>query len=187
MECSRGTNCGSSDSFGLLRFPTRSTLRQRGRGLHRELPPRRGIPGFDVEGGILPPPPPQDIYFAARDDARLLPNGEITALRTGQPRICGDSGSVTTCDFRPYASSPRKWRQRPVIMFQVTSLYPQILKALCVLEAFVRGACMSTHSLPIYNYSYSNIYISGQVTSCGLHTGLAGYASTACTASPVCC
>ncbi|NOU83719.1 DUF342 domain-containing protein [Paenibacillus sp. LMG 31459] len=168
-----GRTAEAADSLDFLRFPGAPFARE-GEVFARKLPPEEGIPGFDVEGGILPPPPPQDIYFAAGDNARLLPNGEIAALRTGRPRICGDSGSVTTCDFpalclitKEMAATARE------IMFAGDIVVPSDIEGPMCIEAlgnvYVYGnVCQSTIT------ATGSIYISGQVTGCSLHTGLAG-------------
>jgi hypothetical protein len=168
-----GRTAEAADSLDYLRFPGAPFARE-GEVFARKLPPEEGIPGFDVEGGILPPPPPQDIYFAAGDNARLLPNGEIAALRTGRPRICGDSGSVTTCDFpalclitKEMAATARE------IMFAGDIVVPSDIEGPMCIEAlgnvYVYGnVCQSTIT------ATGSIYISGQVTGCSLHTGLAG-------------
>ncbi|MHA6531840.1 flagellar assembly protein A [Paenibacillus sp. BAC0078] len=65
----------------------------------RKLPPQEGLPGFDVFGYVLPPPPPQDITLIAGAYASLQPSGEITAQRNGRPRITGSGSFVKTVDF----------------------------------------------------------------------------------------
>lgn len=65
----------------------------------RKLPSQEGVPGFDVYGGILPAPAPQDLKLTAKEGIRLLPDGAVMALRSGRPRITGKGTPVTTIDF----------------------------------------------------------------------------------------
>lgn len=86
------------DTMEYLRFPG-APFTFAGEVFARKLPPEEGIPGLDTEGRVLPPPPPQDLYFAAGNHAKLLPCGHIVARHTGRPRICGGNSSVRICDF----------------------------------------------------------------------------------------
>jgi hypothetical protein len=163
----------AANPLDYLRFPG-APFTLEGEVFARKLPPEEGIPGFDVEGGILSPPPPQDIYFAAGDNAQLLPSGEIVALRTGRPRICRGSCSVKTCDFPAVCLVTKEMAATASdIMFAGDIIVPADIEGLTRVEAlgnvYVYGNVR--HSTIT---ATGSIYISGQVTDCCLHTGLAG-------------
>ena len=77
---------GQVDYRSHLRIP--SVVR--GEVIARKIPVMEGIPGYDVHGEILYPPPPVDIIVIAKDHTILLVNDEIRALREGRPRMTGD-------------------------------------------------------------------------------------------------
>jgi hypothetical protein len=81
-----------------LDYPGIASVRA-GEVLARKLPPQEGLPGFDVYGGIVPAPQPEDISLLPSAGTTLLPSGEIIALREGRPRITGCGRQVMRIDF----------------------------------------------------------------------------------------
>lgn len=77
---------GQVDYRSHLRIPSAI----RGEVLARKTPVVEGIPGYDVYGEILYPPPLNDITILARNNTVLLTENEIRALREGRPRVTGD-------------------------------------------------------------------------------------------------
>ncbi|WNS43500.1 FapA family protein [Paenibacillus sp. MMS20-IR301] len=77
---------GQVDYRNHLRIP--SVIR--GEVLARKIPVVEGIPGYDVFGEIIYPPPPADITILGRNNTVLLAGNEIRALREGRPRVTGD-------------------------------------------------------------------------------------------------
>ncbi|WP_379156746.1 flagellar assembly protein A [Paenibacillus sp. sgz5001063] len=72
---------------------------QEGEVFAQKMPPQEGLPGFNVFGGVLPPPPPQDLTLITGHYAALLPDGQIVARCKGRPRITGNGTFVKTIDF----------------------------------------------------------------------------------------
>lgn len=77
---------GQVDYRSHLRIPSAI----RGEVLARKIPVVEGIPGYDVYGEILYPPPPLDITILAKNNTVMLTGNEIRALREGRPRVTGD-------------------------------------------------------------------------------------------------
>lgn len=77
---------GQVDYRSHLRIPSAI----RGEVLARKIPVIEGIPGYDVYGEILYPPPPADLTILAKNNTVLLIGNEIRALREGRPRVTGD-------------------------------------------------------------------------------------------------
>ncbi|MGN7763306.1 flagellar assembly protein A [Paenibacillus sp. 22594] len=77
---------GQVDYRSHLRIPSAI----RGQVIARKTPIAEGIPGYDVYGEILYPPPPNDITVLARNNTVLLINNEVRALYEGRPRVTGD-------------------------------------------------------------------------------------------------
>lgn len=162
----------AADLLEYLRFPG-APFAWEGEVFARKLPAEEGIPGFDTDGGVLPPPPPQEITLAAGKDVRLLPCGNIMALHSGRPRICG-GGSVRTCDFPPARLMTRE-------MIEAAGEY--IFAGDIIIKGDIEGpACIEALG-NVYIYgnvrqstiiATGSIYISGRVTGCSLFTGLAG-------------
>lgn len=168
-----GQTDGEADFLHYLRFPG-APFAFKGEVFARILPPEEGIPGFDAEGGILPPPPPQDVSFTAGDHAQLLQGGDIVALRTGRPRICCGSGSVRTCDFPAACLVTREMAAgADDIMFTGDIIIPFDIESPKRIEAlgnvYVYGNVRQSTIT-----ATGSIYVSGQVTGCSLHTGLPG-------------
>ncbi|TNJ67121.1 DUF342 domain-containing protein [Paenibacillus hemerocallicola] len=77
---------GSVDFRNHLHIPSV----KRGEVIAKKIPPVQGIPGFDVYGNIVIPPPPKDIMIVVKSSVELTPEGEIVALKEGRPRITGE-------------------------------------------------------------------------------------------------
>lgn len=154
-------------------FPGAPFVRE-GEVFARKLPPEEGLPGFDVYGGVLPPPPPQDLTFLTGSDARLLSSGKIIALRTGRPRITKGHDRVKCCDFpsvrlitRDTASAAGDIMYTGDIVIQGDLEGPVRIEALGNIYIYGNARqCTFTAT--------GSIYVSGQVTLCNLHTGLPG-------------
>lgn len=156
-----------------LRFPG-APFTFAGEVFARKLPPEEGIPGLDTDGRVLPPPPPQDIYFAAGNHAQLLPCGDIVARHTGRPRICGGDGSVRICDFPPVCLLTRETADPAGdVMFAGDIIVPGDLEGSVRIEAlgnvYVYGDIRQSTII-----ATGSIYVSGQVTGSGLYAGYAG-------------
>ncbi|WP_341183475.1 flagellar assembly protein A [Paenibacillus sp. FSL H7-0756] len=156
-----------------LRFPG-APFTFAGEVFARKLPPEEGIPGLDTDGRVLPPPPPQDIYFAAGNHAKLLPCGNIVANHTGRPRICGGSGSIRICDFPPLCLLTREMTEPAGdVMFAGDIIVPGDLEGSVRIEAlgnvYVYGDIRQSTII-----ATGSIYVSGQVTGSGLYAGYAG-------------
>lgn len=162
-----------ADTMEYLRFPG-APFTFAGEVFARKLPPEEGIPGFDTDGSVLPPPPPQDIYFAAGEHARLLPCGNIVARQTGRPRICGGNGSVRICDFPPFCLLTREMADTAGdVIFAGDIVVPGDLEGPARIEAlgnvYVYGDIRQSTII-----ATGSIYVSGQVTGSGLYAGHAG-------------
>ncbi|WP_173135853.1 flagellar assembly protein A [Paenibacillus tritici] len=161
------------DTLEYLRFPG-APFALEGEVFARKLPPEEGIPGFDTDGRVLPPPPPQDIYVAAGDHARLLPCGDIVAMHTGRPRICGGTGSVRRCDFPAVRVLTREMAGAAgELLFAGDLIVTEDIEGPLRIEAlgnvYVYGSvCQSTI------VATGSIYISGQATGCCLYAGHPG-------------
>lgn len=139
----------------------------------RKLPPEEGFPGFDVYGEVLPPPPPQDIAFVAGSEAKLLPNGEIMALRTGRPRICNGPGRVRICDFPAVRLIQGTAAACGDIMFAGDIVITGDLEGPGQIEA-LGNVYLYGNARKCTIAATGSIYVSGQVSSCNLYSGLAG-------------
>ncbi len=84
----------AADSSGMGPFRVRT-----GEVLACKLPPEEGMPGYDVFGGILPAPQPEDISLTYSGCCRLLPNGKIVSQREGRPRFTGWDTTAMRIDF----------------------------------------------------------------------------------------
>ncbi|KAI7266603.1 hypothetical protein KC345_g8140 [Hortaea werneckii] len=154
-------------------FPGAPFVRER-EVFARKLPPEEGIPGFDVYGGVLPPPPPHDLTFMAGSDARLLSSGKIIALRTGRPRITKGPDRVKNCDF-------------PAVQLISGEKASAAVDMMCAGDVVIQGDLEGPVRIEALGnvYIYGNarqctitatgsIYVSGQVTLCNLYAGLTG-------------
>lgn len=63
---------------------------KRGEVIAKIIPPVQGVPGFDIYGNVLLPPPPKDVIVVVKPSVEQTPEGEIVALKEGRPRITGD-------------------------------------------------------------------------------------------------
>lgn len=169
------TNHGqeAEDPLEYLRFPG-APFAWEGEIFARKLPAEEGIPGFDTDGGVLAPPPPQEITIAAGEHVRLLPCGGIMALHSGRPRICGGSGSVRTCDFPPARlMTPEMIEDAGGFLFAGDLIITGSLEGPAVIEAlgnvYIYGNVSQCTVI-----ATGSIYISGQVNGCSLYAGLAG-------------
>lgn len=63
---------------------------KRGEVIAKVIPPVQGVPGFDIYGNVLLPPPPKDVIVVVKPSVEQTPEGEIVALKEGRPRITGD-------------------------------------------------------------------------------------------------
>ncbi|WP_340026327.1 flagellar assembly protein A [Paenibacillus sp. FSL K6-1096] len=163
----------AADPLEYLRFPG-APFAWEGEVFARKLPAEDGIPGFDTDGGVLPPPPPQDITVTAGKDVRLLPCGSIMALHSGRPRICGTGGSVRTCDFPPVRlMAPEMIEEAGDFLFAGDIIVNGDLEGPACIEAlgnvYIYG-CVSKSTI----IATGSIYISGHVTGSSLYAGLAG-------------
>lgn len=161
------------DTMEYLRFPG-APFTFAGEVFARKLPPEEGIPGLDTEGRVLPPPPPQDLYFAAGNHAKLLPCGHIVARHTGRPRICGGNSSVRICDFPPACLLTSEMTDPAGdVMFAGDIIVPGDLEGPVRVEAlgnvYVYGDIRQSTII-----ATGSIYVSGQVTGSGLYAGHAG-------------
>lgn len=140
----------------------------------RKLPPQDGIPGFDVYGGILPAPAPQDLQLTVKAGIRVLPDGGIMALRSGRPRITGSAGPVTTIDFPDsYTVSEDRRQINAVISFPGDIIVGGSLGEHTVIEAlgnvYLYGS--ATNSIIC---ATGSIIVRGKVSGCQLYSGYYG-------------
>ncbi len=145
-----------------------------GEVLARKLPPREGLPGFDVYGGILPSPQPEDIRLIPAADTSLLPGGEIIALREGRPRITGIGTPVVSIDFPSAYIMPEGLDTGDgAFMFAGDVVAPEGIREQSIIEVLgnvyiygdVQGAVIA---------ATGSIVIRGTVTDCQLYSGCYG-------------
>jgi uncharacterized protein (DUF342 family) len=84
---------GTIDFRNHLNIPSVST----GEIIARKLRMVEAVPGYDVHGSVILPPPPSDVIIVARSGVELTPEGEVVALKEGRPRITG--GKMKTFDI----------------------------------------------------------------------------------------
>lgn len=161
----------AADVLEYLRFPGAPFARE-GEVFARKVPAEEGIPGYDTAGGVLPPPPPQDILFTAGANARLLPCGSIVALHSGRPRICRTGGSVRTCDFPPVRlMAPEMIEEAGDFLFAGDIIIKGDIEGPVCIEAlgnvYIYGSVSQSTVI-----ATGSIYVSGQVTGCALYAGL---------------
>ncbi|MNO28353.1 hypothetical protein D3C76_182450 [compost metagenome] len=151
-------------------------MMQEGEVFAKKLPPKEGLPGFDVYGGVLPPPPPQDLRLFTGPYATLLPSGEIMACRKGRPRITGNGTFVKTIDFPQRHLVPQSDTDAGgTIMFPGDVIVTHILSRNTVIEAlgnvYIFG---DVHNSRIA--ATGSIFISGQAVESELYAGVFGAA-----------
>ncbi len=163
------------DPLNYLGYPGIASV-QPGEVLARKLPPREGLPGFDVYGGILPSPQPEDIRLmhAADADISLLPDGEIISLREGRPRITGIGTPVVSIDFPSAYIMPGGMDTGDgAFMFAGDVVAPEGIRDQSIIEALgnvyiygdVQGAVIA---------AAGSIVIRGKVTDSQLYSGYYG-------------
>ncbi|WNS42488.1 flagellar assembly protein A [Paenibacillus sp. MMS20-IR301] len=156
-----------------LRFPG-APFAWEGEAFARKLPPEEGIPGFDVDGSVLPPPSPQDFPFTGGQAARLLQDGGIAALRSGRPRICGSTGSAQTCDMPASLLLTKELAAESTdIMFAGDIIVPASISGPLRIEAlgnvYIYGSIRQSTIT-----ATGSIYISGEAIDSCLYAGQAG-------------
>jgi len=77
---------GQVDFRNVLHIPSAS----KGDVVARKLPPKPGIPGYNIFGETIHPAPPKDIFIVGKGNVKITEEGEVIALRDGRPRITGD-------------------------------------------------------------------------------------------------
>lgn len=156
-----------------LDYPGISSV-QPGEVLARKLPPQEGVPGFDVYGGILPSPQPEDISLTPSANISLLPSGEIIALREGRPRITRSGTQMMSIDF-PAAYLMPEGREPAdgTFIFAGDVIAPQGVREQSIIEAlgnvYIRGDVRGTVIA-----ATGSIVIRGKVTDCHLFSGYCG-------------
>ncbi|MBW4082105.1 flagellar assembly protein A [Paenibacillus sp. S150] len=151
-------------------------LVQEGEVFAQKLPPQPGLPGFDVYGGVLPPPPPRDLTLLTGPNAALLPSGEISALRKGRPRITGNGTFIKTIDFpQTYLISQTDTEEAGTIMFPGDIIAAHHLNKNTVIEAlgnvYIYGDVRNSRIT-----ATGSIFISGKAVESELYAGAFGAA-----------
>ncbi|CQR58815.1 flagellar assembly protein A [Paenibacillus riograndensis] len=144
---------------------------QEGEVFAKKLPPAEGLPGFDVYGGVLPPPPPQDLTLFSSPCAALLPGGEIKACRKGRPRITGSGTFVKTIDFpQTFLVPPSDSEAGGTLMFPGDVIAAHDLSRNTVIEAlgnvYIFGDVRNSRIA-----ATGSIFISGKVADSELYAG----------------
>lgn len=147
---------------------------QAGEVLARKLPPQEGMPGFDVFGGILPSPQPEDIRLAPNECTSLLPGGEIVALREGRPRFTGCGTTVVTIDFpAAYLMTEGPEAAEEAFMFAGDVIAPAGIRDHSIIEAlgnvYIYGDVRNTVIA-----ATGSIVIRGKVTDSQVYSGYCG-------------
>lgn len=140
----------------------------------RVLPPVEGLPGFDVFGYVLPPPPTQDITLVAGASASLQPCGRIKALLKGRPRITGTGSFNKTIDFPEVHMIPEDGEALAgVVMFPGDVIVLRDIEQHTVIEAlgnvYIYGDVINSTIT-----ATGSILVQGKVVDSGLYAGAFG-------------
>ncbi|WP_162551147.1 flagellar assembly protein A [Paenibacillus tepidiphilus] len=153
-------------------FPHSPPVARLGEIIARKLPPADGVPGFDVYGRLLPAPPSHDFKLRYKDQAALLPGGELLALRQGRPRFLG-GGDEIAVDFPRSYVIPEDMGEGAIMMFAGDVVFTGDTPEHTTIDAFgnvyiygdVRSSAIA---------ATGSIFVLGKVTDSQLHSGCYG-------------
>ncbi|SEU11662.1 hypothetical protein SAMN03159358_3412 [Paenibacillus sp. NFR01] len=143
-----------------------------GQTIARKVDAQDGLPGYDVFGSVLPAPRPADLRFTATADTKVLPGGEVVALRDGRPRITGNGTLERTFDLAKRYVLPESLPPGASIVFGGDVVASQCLSGVTI-EAIGNVYVFGD----VYHCTLAvtgSIYVQGRVVDSRLYAGSCG-------------
>jgi|GEM_PF-755447 len=143
-----------------------------GQIIGRKLPRVDGVPGYDVYGQAIIPPPAQDIMIVTKKGVEMSPSGEIIAQRNGRPRITGEKIKIFDISTSYVVSGDVDIGTGNIVFSGDVIVYGNVTDNMIIESlgnVYVYGS--------VYNSvitATGSIYVRGNVLGCKLYSGYFG-------------